>query len=189
MADHNNPIPWENAMEIATALEEELAKGCAKTQIAGSLRRRKPFVNDIEILVIPKPQTKQKENDLFTEEIPGDFWILEQLLKKGTLEKRKKCNGTLTYGPRTKLLVHTASGIPVDVFSCSPPEWVNCLFSRTGGKATNIAIASNAKRCQLAWEAFGAGFRTKQGELIEIKSEKEIFAIVGLPYLPPSHRT
>lgn len=188
MADHDKPIPWETAMEVAQEIEILLERGCQKTRIAGSLRRQKPRVNDVEILVIPRAVNITAPGELFPESVPGDRWIIDTLIEAGILGKRKKTNGTVSYGPRTKLLIHCASKIPVDIFTCNETSWVNCLFSRTGGKDTNIAVASAAKARGMAWEPFSAGFRTRSGEILNVKTEQEIFAVVGLPYLHPTKR-
>lgn len=188
MADHKNPIPWEVAMEVAQTLQTTLNPACEKIQIAGSLRRRKPLVNDIEILLIPKLAVIPDPENMFPD--PSDMALLqiEALIQNGVLEKRKKSNGTVTYGSRTKLLIHSPTQTPVDIFTCDERRWVNCLFSRTGGKTSNISVAAGAKRRGLAWKPFDAGFQTGDGRMIEIKTEEEIFRIVGLPYISPHKR-
>lgn len=175
-------------MEVGIALEETLRDVSHAVRIAGSLRRRKPEVNDIEILLVPKWETLPDPDDMFPEPKELTTLKINELIKAGILEKRKKINGTTTFGPRTKLLIHTQTGIPVDIFSCEKTSWINCLFSRTGGKNCNIAVAAGAKRRGLAWEPFSEGFRTKLGEALIVHSEEEIFSLAGLPYLPPHER-
>ena len=45
----------DQAQEIAEKVKEELAPHCFRIEIAGSIRRRKSEVKDIEIVAIPKP--------------------------------------------------------------------------------------------------------------------------------------
>ena len=183
MADHKSPIKWGSAMEVAQEIEETLKEDCLRIQIAGSLRRRRPEVNDIEILLVPRRAVLPDPEDMFPD--PSDMAKrkIESLIASGELERRLKINGTPTFGERTKLLVHTRSGIPVDIFACTQESWVNCLFSRTGGKTTNITIASGAKRRGLAWKAFETGFMKQDGTMIEVKSEE------GQSDCPISRRT
>ena len=175
-------------MEIAAGIEHLLKEVSVQIQIAGSLRRRKPAVNDIEILLIPKREVIADPVEMFPE--PTDLALkrIDELIAQGTLEKRRKVNGTVTYGSKTKLLIHRESNMPVDIFACEPDAWINCLFSRTGGKTTNIAVASGAKSRGLAWKAFDAGFLTRDGRLLKMRSEEEIFRTAGLAYLPPHKR-
>ena len=46
---------YDDANEIALRTLEELRPHCIRCEIAGSLRRLKPEVKDIEICAIPKP--------------------------------------------------------------------------------------------------------------------------------------
>lgn len=43
------------ALVIAEKIKAQLAPHCDRIEIAGSIRRKKPEVKDIEIVVIPKP--------------------------------------------------------------------------------------------------------------------------------------
>ena len=175
-------------MEIAASLTTALEPACEKIRVAGSLRRRKMQVNDIEILLVPKIGQIIPEGKLFPE--PADLARrqIETLIGAGILEKRRKRDGVTAFGQCTKLLVHVETKTPVDIFACRTQDWANCLFSRTGGKNTNISVAAGAKARRLAWKPFGPGFETQTGELIPVGSEEDVFRIVGLPYLPPHKR-
>ncbi len=45
----------DKALEIAEKTKELLAPYCERIEIAGSIRRKKPEVKDIELVAIPKP--------------------------------------------------------------------------------------------------------------------------------------
>src|ERR1035437_1907534 len=47
--------PYAEAYAIALDVLEQLKPHCIRAEIAGSLRRKKPLVGDIEIVAIPKP--------------------------------------------------------------------------------------------------------------------------------------
>lgn len=49
-------MEFKKALEIANRLVELLSPSCEKINIAGSVRRQKPFVNDIEIICTPKTE-------------------------------------------------------------------------------------------------------------------------------------
>lgn len=175
-------------MELAEEIENRLTTHCNRIRIAGSLRRRKPFVNDVEILYIPKVVSHTPNGEFFPQTRDESRETIDALIASGFLSKRKKTNGTLTYGEKTKLLTHTESGTPVDLFATDQESWVNCLFSRTGGKNTNIIIAREAKIRGMAWLPFGPGFQEADGSITAVRSEEEIFEKVGLIYCPPSKR-
>lgn len=45
------------AMQLAAAVRAELEPGCVKIEVAGSVRRRKANVSDIEFVLIPQRTT------------------------------------------------------------------------------------------------------------------------------------
>jgi DNA polymerase/3'-5' exonuclease PolX len=47
-------MKFRQALEIATKIKDQLSPHCVRCEIAGSIRREKPTVKDIEIVAIPK---------------------------------------------------------------------------------------------------------------------------------------
>ncbi len=147
---------------------------------AGSLRRKKPDVGDVEILYIPK-QGLADVGELF--ETPKNLAdvAIEALLRQFVLRKRKNVNGYETFGPKNKLLRHVLSGIPVDLFAATPENWWNYFVCRTGGAGSNVLIAERAKARGYKWNPYGCGFtRLADGEAIPMDSEEAVFRFVGL---------
>ena len=165
------------AREIAEELKSLLEPGCARIEIAGSIRRRKPFPNDIELLVIPKYDGLA---DMLDREI-------QTLLFEGVLDYRLNKLGRRVYGNKNKLMVHVPSGIGVDIFSTDEQCWAVSLVVRTGGERTNKQIAMAAINKGWHLQAYGAGFSTPQGDII-CKSERDVFEFVGLPCKEPWER-
>jgi DNA polymerase/3'-5' exonuclease PolX len=168
----------EKARAIAEELKKLLEPACERITIAGSIRRQKPRVGDIELLVIPK--------------FDGIFDLLDRELKWliGThiLEHRLTKIGSVVYGPKNKLLRHVASGIGLDVFSTDAECWWVSLVVRTGGEATNKEIASLALERGMRFHAYGRGFTLADGSELVCKSEEEVFKAVGLAYQAPWER-
>src|SRR5204863_8431367 len=123
---------------------------------AGSLRRRKSEVSDVELVFIPNVVKGPDPADLFGKEIEHDAVCvdLEILLTKGLIEKRPNVNGSETWGPQIKLARHKASGIPIDLFAAKPESWWNILVCRTGSTASNIAICQAAELGGWKWRPF-----------------------------------
>jgi len=178
-------FPWAAALEVAGALVHALRTATSNIIIAGSLRRRKPTVGDVEILYITNTITGPVPGEMFAKErIPAADLAIAALERCGILTRRLKKDGTQTFGPRNKLMLHVPTGIPVDLFAANQTNWWNYLVCRTGGKQNNINICQAAKAKGLKWIPYGAGF-SNGSLIIPANSEKEVYDIAGLPYLEP----
>lgn len=177
----------EKAKAIAEKLKGLLEAACERINmdgsdqpaiiIAGSLRRLKRDVGDIEFLCIPKY-------------IAGVDMLdakIKTLLQLDVLHLRRNKLGSKVYGPKNKLLRHVESGIGVDVFSTTEECWPVALVVRTGGEKTNKEIASRALERGMRFHAYGRGFTTPTKEII-CHSEQDVFEAVGLPYKEPWER-
>jgi len=164
----------EKAKAIAERLKALLESSCDKIEVAGSIRRRKPEVGDIELLCVPKYFVGVDMLDA----------KIQTLIKLGRLDYRLNRCGSRVYGPKNKLMVHLPSGIGLDVFSTDERCWPVALVVRTGGKTTNQRIAMAAIRKGWHLRAYGSGFSTPSGDIV-CSSEREVFEAVNLPYLQP----
>jgi DNA polymerase (family 10) len=167
----------EKAKAIAGKIRVLLWPVCDRIEIAGSIRRRKPEVGDIELLCIPKYFAGVDQLDR----------ELGALMIQRILGFRLNKLGRRVYGPKNKLLRHIESGIGVDIFSTDAKCWPVALVVRTGGKETNKRIAMAALRKGWRFHAYGSGFSTPDGEIV-CHSEREVFEAVGLPYQEPWER-
>jgi DNA polymerase/3'-5' exonuclease PolX len=172
--------PLGRAEEIANEVLKLLGTSCERIVVAGSIRRRKPEVGDIEILAIPKYGGLSCHVNLLDQEILD-------LMHRGILNFRLNKRGRRAFGQKNKLLVHLPSGMAVDVFSTDKQCWPVALVIRTGGAETNKRIAVAAIKKGWRLKAYGSGFSTPQGDII-CKSEEDVFEFVGLPYLEPEQR-
>lgn len=192
MSDQEEPktYPLQDAVPIAEKFVEYLTPHCHRIVVAGSIRRRKPFVKDIEILMVSKKGSQADPNDLFDRQIarPAAAIALDELLKLGVITKRLSKIGNESWGPENKLAVHAKSGIPIDFFLVPERNWWNALVVRTGPAKSNKAIASAALARGWKWHAYGDGFDRGEHEKFVVKQERDAFDHVGLPYLPPEKR-
>ena len=167
----------EKARAIAEELKGLLEPTCDRIEIAGSIRRQKPTVGDIELLCIPK----------FVDGVDQLDREIEALVVQRVLGFRLNKLGSRVYGPKNKLMLHIPSGIGVDIFSTDAECWSVALVVRTGGERTNKRIAYTALRKGWRFRAYGDGFDTPDGH-IRCSSEREVFEAVDLPYLEPEKR-
>lgn len=182
-------FPRADALAATREILAALQPAAERLVVAGSLRRRKDLVGDIELVYIPRIEIQQAD---------GDFWAKEQvnladqaiarLEAEGILDRRTNVNGSTMFGPKNKLMRHVASGIPVDLFTASSANWWNYLVCRTGSKETNVRIATAAQAKGLEWHPYGVGFADRERKWVRPECEEDVFKIVGLPYLEPWER-
>lgn len=179
----------EEARRVAAEISVWLGGTCERLQVAGSVRRNKPLVGDVELLVIPRNDISPTEGEFFaTEQNQVNLRVLE-LLRDGQLALRVKKDGTVANGEQVKLLRHVPSGMPVDLFIATEDSWFSSLVCRTGGKDSNARIATLAKRMGWRWQMNGPGFRRLADNHIQpVSCERDVFEFVGLPYREPQER-
>lgn len=183
--------PREVAMKVANELIAILSPLCETDRcvIAGSLRRGKAEVGDVEILYVSKVGAVRPPGSLFDETGILVDAALEKMLGV-TLVKRASEAGTFAWGSKNKLARHIASDIPVDLFSTTEANWWNSLVCRTGSAETNKRLASESQRRGRQWNVYGTGVTIiATGEVIPATSERHVFELIGVEYLKPCDRT
>ncbi len=188
----NGPrFPRATAIAAAKEIVAALEPACSELIVAGSLRRRKQDVGDIEVVFIPRTITMPDPEDLLR--APKDFCAadiqINAMIAAGVLAKRPNKNGAFTWGPQNKLAIHVPSGIPVDLFAGNPANWWCLLVCRTGSAENNKAICDAAIQRGWKWNPYSAGFSDREGRLVRrVTSERDVFHAVGLPYKEPWER-
>ncbi|HEY7586642.1 MAG TPA: DNA polymerase/3'-5' exonuclease PolX [Candidatus Deferrimicrobiaceae bacterium] len=150
------------ARNIVELLREAVPRG--KFAVAGSLRRWKETVKDIDVLAAGKNPG----------EIAGAFVRLaavKEVLERG----QTKCTGI------------TAEGIQVDLRVVEESSFGAALQYFTGGKAHNIKLREMASRRGWKINEYGL-FRESDEKRIAGKEEEEIYSALGLPWIPPELR-
>ncbi|MCW5781950.1 MAG: DNA polymerase/3'-5' exonuclease PolX [Nitrospirales bacterium] len=157
-------IKISTAEEFAKPILDYLksAKGVKDAIIAGSYRRRKDTIGDLDILVTCAQAKTMMDHFVAYEEV-------ETVVSKG----------------QTRATVMLRSGLQVDLRVVPEESYGAALQYFTGSKAHNIAVRSLAVKKGLKINEYGV-FR---GETrIAGRTEKEVYAQVGLPYLEPELR-
>lgn len=183
--------PYKEALAVAKMIVDQLEPYCCRLEIAGSLRRHKEEVGDVEIVYVPLLKPNLLAGDLLPQMRNMADLRISDLESLGVLGRRKNINGVETYGPKNKYMVHCASGIPVDLFATELNCWSNYLVCRTGGVETNRTIAMRAQEMGWRWNPYGEGFSKICGKHVEIQpmgSEEDVFSFVGMSYKEPWER-
>ena len=182
-------VPRLAALAVAQQVEAVLAPFCERIAIAGSIRRQRPEVSDIELLFVAKTQARpdglfdSAQVDLAAEHI-------NLLLANGILAKRPNARGAMTWGPQNKLAVHVASGIALDLFSTPAAHWWTSLVIRTGPKNFNLRLIEALGKHGYSLHAYGngSGIEHRTGGKQIVASEADIFRLAGWKYLEPDQR-
>jgi DNA polymerase/3'-5' exonuclease PolX len=172
--------PWSYANEIANRVVERLKPHCERIEIAGSIRRKKASVGDIEILCIPK---KIMQVDLFGE--PTGLTITDSGLIKIVAEW-EKVKGDLQDGKYTQRVLPEC--IKLDLFTATYENWGLLYAIRTGPAdySHNVLARRWANR---GYESVGGVLCKLDGSTkVELKEEEDLFEFLGLAYVKPENR-
>ena len=142
---------------------------CERILIAGSIRRLKPEVKDIEICAIPRMVPAGLFSDAL--EVDPDFCA--------TVRRWPKVKGEPT-GRYTQRIL--PGGIKLDLFLVTPESWGWQLCLRTGSTGFNRDMLRALKR--QACESDG-GFIRQYGQVIPTPEEVDVFRLAKLPWVEP----
>ncbi len=152
----------------------ELSKAAAAVEsvtAAGSLRRGRDTIGDVDLLVTMRPgREKQKDVDA----------VAEHILKYPGIDQ------TLAHG-ENKVSVLLGNGLQVDVRMLAKENFGAALLYFTGSKAHNVGLRGRA--LDMGWTLNEYALTTvKGGKVVAGKTEEEIYAKLGLDYIEPELR-
>lgn len=180
-------FPRAAALEVAGEICQALKPACARLVVAGSLRRRKPDVGDVEIVYVSL--SREERDGLFdVASVCAVNTALDLLIHRGVIVRRETIRGAASWGEKNKYARHVASGIPIDFFATTEAAWFNYLVCRTGGAVNNTTIAGAAQRKGWRWNPYGPGFTDAHGAIVPVTCEADAFSLVGLTPLEPWQR-
>ncbi|MGI8658493.1 MAG: DNA polymerase/3'-5' exonuclease PolX [Candidatus Limnocylindria bacterium] len=140
------------------------ARGVHRIEVAGSLRRRRPTIGDLDLLAaVDDPAAVIAALDGLSE--------VERVVAAGT----DKSSIILGDGPRVDLMV------------CRPDAWGTHLVHFTGSKDHNIALRGMA--LDRGWSLSEKGWKViETGELLLDAEEAYVYERLGMPWIPPEMR-
>ncbi|MRG88391.1 DNA polymerase/3'-5' exonuclease PolX [Salinibacillus xinjiangensis] len=161
-------LPIVFMLPIAEKIEQQLAglKNVTKFSRAGSIRRLKETIKDLDFIIA----TDQPED------------VKEQLLNLEGIQ-HVEAAGT------TKVTVIFSEGydVSVDFRLVQPNEFATTLHHFTGSKDHNVAMRQIAKEQNEKISEYGVE-NLDTGETLTFSSEKDFFNHFGLNYIPPELR-
>jgi DNA polymerase/3'-5' exonuclease PolX len=188
-------LPYNKAKQIADRIVEVLQPLCTKIDIAGSVRREKEEVKDIEIVCLPKKIFYP--TDLFG----GGYYNVDTAFT--TAIKAISLHIIKGNEEGRYMQVKLKGGFVMDLFMPQAHDYCRQLAIRTGNFEYSRFVIANAW-LRKGWCGTNQGLRlitdcteTPAGwkvlksnpELPPVwQSEKEFFTWLGIDYLEPKHR-
>ncbi len=157
-------VPLGEALPLMSELAERLraVPGVKRLEVAGSIRRRKETIGDGDLLVVSSEPQRVMD----------------------ALAGLPEVADVIAHGP-TKTSVKLRSGMDVDMRVVPAESFGAALLYFTGSKAHNIVLRKMAIAKELKLSEYGVF----QGERsIAGRTEEEVYAALGLPYIPPELR-
>ncbi len=172
---HSTKFLYSVAEKAAINIFDVLSKqkGILRAEIAGSLRRKKEVIGDIDIVASAKKSAVDAIMKLFTSH-PDVARITGE-------------------GP-TKSSVVLNTGINCDLRVVDDAEFPFALNYFTGSKDHNVRLRTIAKKFDLSLNEYGfskIGSEEKRGKakkIVSCKTEEDIYRTLGLSYVPPELR-
>jgi DNA polymerase (family X) len=139
--------------------------GIEKIEAAGSLRRGKDTIGDLDLLVTGR----------------GAAEALERFVQ------HPKAHTVLGKGPNKASIQYGLDGLQVDLRALPHESYGAAMQYFTGSKEHNILVRSRALKMGLTLNEYGL-FRLENERRVGGETEEEIYAALGLAWIPPELR-
>jgi len=176
-------IDLTEAESIANKVRQHLSPVMDRVEVAGSIRRRKQVVGDIEICGIPADR----------ERLIGLLAGLGKHIKPGV-------PGAVPWTPKVEakyLRVRLDEGMNLDVFLGTPENWGGLFMMRTGSGASPDGNTFHGFIPGIfgRWKKLSRGGRMTEcmptmptGEQLWIPEEQDFFDLLEMDFVPPEER-
>ena len=160
-------VAYPLARNVVEYLKGAVGDYIERIEVAGSLRRMKETIRDFDILVSAPREHWQKIHDAFVSYPDIEDVQLHGQTKSTILLKdhHRQC----------------------DLRTVEPESWGAALQYFTGSKHHNIKLREIAKERGLKINEYGV-FDAETGERVAGRTEEEVYAVLGMQYIPPEIR-
>ena len=177
-------IDLAEASSIASSVLNHVLPSLDRGEIAGSIRRQKEVVGDIEIVAISTQRDR-----------------LLSLLSDAGQHIKPGVPGAVPWSPKPDakyLRVRLREGMNLDLFMASPENWGGLFLMRTGSGSGPDGNSFNGFTPGIfsRWKKLSGGGRMTDcmptmptGEQLWIPEEQEFFDLLEMDFVPPVERT
>lgn len=166
MRGRSGRIPLGIALPTAVPFLEMLRefKEVEQADLAGSLRRMRETIGDIDLLASSAQPSKVTE---YFSELP----MVKSVLSRGP----------------TKTTIVTGDNLQIDLLVVKPEEYGSALQHFTGSQAHNIKLRSLAESMGYKVNEYGT-FRVSDNRRMAGDTEESVYELLGLQWMPPEIR-
>ena len=146
----------------------EYMNGCAAVErldFGGSYRRGKETIGDLDLLVISDEVNSVMDHF-------ASFGLIQEIIQRG----------------ETKMSVRVTDSFQVDLRVVASKSWGAALQYFTGSKEHNVRIRGMAKAKGMKINEYGVFDANDETKMLAGANEEEIYALVGMPWVPPEMR-
>lgn len=138
-----------------------------KVELAGSIRRKKETIGDIDLLLSCDQKFRKKIMNHFT-----DHFLAKQILVKGDSKAS---------------IVLKNNGRQADLRIVNKDEWGSALLYFTGSREHNVHLRTIAKEKGYKISEYGI-FKIEKNKRIASETEEDIYSTLGFQFIPPEMR-
>lgn len=165
------------AQSCAAKLIEWLAPICERVEVAGSIRRGCPKVNDVDLVIVPRLVPLRN--------LLGDLDGTVNETAVAILERATQRNWKVLQAGEHIIIVE-AGGVQADFYFATPDSFASVWLCRTGSKEHNVWFCQRAISRGLHWKTPSGLMRGE--EMIPARTEEDLYRLVGSPYIEPRSR-
>jgi DNA polymerase (family X) len=165
VTERSKRFPREEVVKDAEMLLKTVrgVPGVDRADVAGSFRRHKPTIGDLDIVVVT---SSRKEVGDAVAQLP----IVRDVVAHG----------------ETRVSFNLRNGLRVDVRFVDASQWGSALLYFTGDKEHNISLRKRA--IERGWKLNEYALADADGKVIASREEKDIYDALGVPVVEPRER-
>lgn len=178
--------PLKTARAIAEKIIADISPFCVRCDIAGSVRREKAEVKDIEIVCIPRFEDVPGEVDLFGAKTERRNILQRHLQAKDTVRWIKPGTSVIEDWPLKPEAKYwrglMPNGIKLDVFLANEHNYGMIYLMRTGSAEFNVGLFT---KCKQSGVRAAGGYLWEGGKPLSTPEERDVFTWAGIKWVEP----
>lgn len=179
--------PLHQAIARAEKIRDALAQYCTRIAIAGSIRRARETVNDIDLVAEPKDGIANADGQTYNQAMRLRCRENAHVIREGAailhLRAKDGC----------QIDIYFATPARKDLLSATPGNWGSILLCRTGSKEHNVKVCQAAQKLGLKWKTMVGlcevnPLTDEVHKVLASETEEDILKHLGLGWIPPVSR-